>query len=72
MIFSRTQKKNRQRARPPKPTGDPDFVLDCIDDAPTKAELLGYCSDKGLRVIASLGAGLKVRVYGWVGGWLIF
>lgn len=51
---------------PPKTKhkGDPDFVLDCIDDAPTKAELLGYCSSKGLKVIASLGAGLKVRVCG--------
>ena len=45
-----------------KHKGDPAFVLDCIDDAPTKAELLGYCASKGLRVIASLGAGLKVRV----------
>lgn len=43
-----------------QPQGDPDFVLDCIDDVETKAELLGYCQAKGLRVIASLGAGLKV------------
>ncbi len=35
-------------------------MLDCIDDVATKAELLGYCQAKGLRVIASLGAGLKV------------
>lgn len=47
---------------PRKKPGDPDFVLDCIDDAPTKAELLGYCVTKGLRVIASLGAALKVGV----------
>ena len=41
--------------------GNPTNVLDCIDDVATKAELLGYCQTKGFKVIASLGAGLKVR-----------
>ncbi|RYG45665.1 hypothetical protein EON67_10355, partial [archaeon] len=36
--------------------GSPDFVLDCIDDIPTKAELLQFCHDHKLRVVSSLGA----------------
>lgn len=35
------------------------FVLDCIDDLATKAELIAQCSKKGLRVLSSMGAGLK-------------
>lgn len=35
------------------------FVLDCIDDLVTKAELIAQCSKKGLRVLSSMGAGLK-------------
>ena len=29
----------------------PALVLDCIDDLNTKAELLAYCHDNGLRVL---------------------
>jgi tRNA A37 threonylcarbamoyladenosine dehydratase len=39
--------------------GRPDFVLDCIDDRDTKAALLVFCRQRGLRVISSLGAGGK-------------
>lgn len=39
--------------------GEAAFILDCIDDVPTKADLLGYCQSHGLRVICSLGAALK-------------
>lgn len=35
------------------------FVLDCIDDLATKAELIAQCSQRGLRVLSSMGAGLK-------------
>lgn len=35
------------------------FVLDCIDDLVTKAELIAQCSQRGLRVLSSMGAGLK-------------
>lgn len=35
------------------------FVLDCIDDLATKAELIAHCSKRGLRVLSSMGAGLK-------------
>lgn len=35
------------------------FVLDCIDDLATKAELIAQCSRRGLRVLSSMGAGLK-------------
>ena len=39
--------------------GDPDYVLDCIDDIKTKLELLSYCCANSLRVISSMGAGAK-------------
>eukprot|EP00602_Paraphysomonas_sp_CaronLab_P000400 CAMPEP_0185033010 /NCGR_PEP_ID=MMETSP1103-20130426/21604_1 /TAXON_ID=36769 /ORGANISM="Paraphysomonas bandaiensis, Strain Caron Lab Isolate" /LENGTH=489 /DNA_ID=CAMNT_0027569131 /DNA_START=8 /DNA_END=1477 /DNA_ORIENTATION=- len=39
--------------------GAPDYVLDCIDDVNTKAELLAYCTQKGIRVLTSMGAGGK-------------
>lgn len=35
------------------------FVLDCIDDLATKSELIAQCSKRGLRVLSSMGAGLK-------------
>ena len=38
---------------------EPDFVLDCIDDSKTKAELLAFCVHRGLKVLSSLGAGAK-------------
>ena len=37
----------------------PDFVLDCIDDVNTKAELISYCLKKNLKIITSMGAGGK-------------
>jgi tRNA A37 threonylcarbamoyladenosine dehydratase len=39
--------------------GSPDFVLDCIDDVNTKAELLAYCLQHHLPVFTSMGAGGK-------------
>jgi len=39
--------------------GNPDFVLDCIDDVATKIDLLKYCADHGIRVLSSMGAGAK-------------
>lgn len=39
--------------------GNPDFVLDCIDNLDTKAELIAYCCKNKIRVIASMGAGAK-------------
>lgn len=38
-------------------SGDPDFVLDCIDDVSTKAELIAYCVKKDIKVLTSMGAG---------------
>ena len=37
----------------------PDFVLDCIDDPPTKVDLLGACQRRKLRVMSAQGAGAK-------------
>ena len=37
----------------------PAYVVDCIDDVSTKAELIAYCRSHGLNIIASLGAGAK-------------
>lgn len=39
--------------------GKPDYVLDCIDDVNTKAELLAYCVQNNIKVITSMGAGGK-------------
>jgi len=36
----------------------PTYVLDCIDDVNTKAELIAYCVKNGLPVLTSMGAGL--------------
>jgi len=37
----------------------PDFVLDCIDDVNTKAELISFCRKNLLQIITSMGAGGK-------------
>ena len=37
----------------------PDYVLDCIDDVPTKADLMAACHRLELKLISSLGAGAK-------------
>ena len=39
--------------------GAPDYVLDCIDDVNTKAELITYCISHGINIITSMGAGGK-------------
>ncbi|KAJ1734376.1 hypothetical protein LPJ61_001097, partial [Coemansia biformis] len=39
--------------------GDPDYVLDCIDNIDTKLGLLTYCHERGIRVISAMGAGMK-------------
>ncbi len=38
---------------------NPDFVLDCIDDVSTKAELIAYCLQNKIQVLTSMGAGGK-------------
>lgn len=37
----------------------PDYVLDCIDDVNTKADLISYCIKNNLKVLTSMGAGGK-------------
>jgi len=39
----------------------PTYVLDCIDDVSTKAELIAYCVKNGLPVLTSMGAGACTR-----------
>jgi tRNA A37 threonylcarbamoyladenosine dehydratase len=39
--------------------GNPDLVLDCIDDVNTKAELIAYCIKNHIPVLTSMGAGGK-------------
>jgi tRNA A37 threonylcarbamoyladenosine dehydratase len=39
--------------------GNPDYVLDAIDDINTKADLLLACHARNLRVMSALGAGAK-------------
>ncbi|KAJ0987270.1 hypothetical protein J5N97_005626 [Dioscorea zingiberensis] len=40
-------------------SGQPDFVLDCIDNIDTKVALLAACVRRGLRVLSAMGAGAK-------------
>ncbi len=40
-------------------SGNPDMVIDCIDDITTKCDLLAYCYFNKIRVISSGGAGMK-------------
>lgn len=39
--------------------GEPDYIIDAIDNISTKIDLLTYCHEKGLRVISSMGSGCK-------------
>ncbi|KAG0171551.1 hypothetical protein DFQ28_000808 [Apophysomyces sp. BC1034] len=40
-------------------SGDPDYVVDAIDNIDTKLDLIKYCYDHKLEVISSMGAGAK-------------
>ncbi|KAK4790089.1 hypothetical protein SAY86_017393 [Trapa natans] len=40
-------------------SGDPDFVLDCIDNIDTKVALLSACVRRGLKVLSATGAGAR-------------
>jgi len=40
-------------------SGNPDFVIDAIDDVNTKAELIAYCVHNKIKVLTSMGAGGK-------------
>ncbi|KAI8063532.1 hypothetical protein BC940DRAFT_341541 [Gongronella butleri] len=39
--------------------GNPDYIVDAIDNIQTKVDLIRYCHDNKLRVISSMGAGAK-------------
>lgn len=47
-------------ASPGGPARRPDFVLDCIDNVQTKADLLAFCVREGLPVLTCAGAGCRV------------
>ncbi|CAA3027038.1 tRNA threonylcarbamoyladenosine dehydratase [Olea europaea subsp. europaea] len=40
-------------------SGNPDFVLDCIDNIDTKVALLAACVRRGLKVLSATGAGAR-------------
>ncbi|KAG0462527.1 hypothetical protein HPP92_021003 [Vanilla planifolia] len=40
-------------------SGQPDFVLDCIDNIDTKVALLASCVQRGLKVLSAMGAGAR-------------
>ncbi|KAI9497522.1 hypothetical protein BDB00DRAFT_804929 [Zychaea mexicana] len=40
-------------------SGSPDYIVDAIDNIDTKLDLIQYCYDRQLKVIASMGAGAK-------------
>ena len=39
--------------------GQPDYVLDCIDNMETKIDLLRYCRERNIKVISSMGSACK-------------
>lgn len=39
--------------------GNPTLVLDCIDNTPTKLDLLEYCMSKNIQVVSASGAGCR-------------
>ncbi|VEU22499.1 DEKNAAC103322 [Brettanomyces naardenensis] len=39
--------------------GNPDYVVDCIDNIDSKVDLLEYCYRKGLKTVSSMGASCK-------------
>jgi len=39
--------------------GNPDYVLDCIDNIQTKLDLIEYCVKNNINIISSTGAGAK-------------
>lgn len=39
--------------------GNPDYVLDCIDDIHTKGDLIAHCIKRNIKVLTSMGAGAK-------------
>ncbi|GAA5956969.1 hypothetical protein JCM3765_006655 [Sporobolomyces pararoseus] len=39
--------------------GNPDYVIDCIDNIDSKVDLLAYCVKSGIKVFSALGAGAK-------------
>lgn len=39
--------------------GCPTYVLDCIDDVSTKADLIAYCTKNKIPILTSMGAGGK-------------
>jgi tRNA A37 threonylcarbamoyladenosine dehydratase len=39
--------------------GNPDYIIDAIDNINTKIDLVRYCFDHNLKVISSMGAGAK-------------
>ena len=43
----------------PSTRAEPDYVIDCIDDVETKADLLQACQARNIAVISALGAGGK-------------
>lgn len=40
-------------------SGNPDFIIDAIDNIDTKIDLLKYCHDNKLPILSSMGAGAK-------------
>lgn len=40
--------------------GNPDFVIDCIDNTETKADLITYCMENKIKLVSSMGSGGKI------------
>lgn len=46
-------------SRPLSVAGNPDYVIDCIDNIDSKVDLLAYCHQRKIPVFSSLGAAAK-------------
>ncbi|KAL0076884.1 ubiquitin-protein ligase molybdopterin-converting factor [Phycomyces blakesleeanus] len=42
-------------------SGNPDYVVDAIDNIETKIELIQYCHEKKINVVSSMGSGAKAN-----------
>ncbi|CAG8618580.1 1947_t:CDS:2, partial [Scutellospora calospora] len=49
----------RKESAPHLLSGNPDYIVDAIDNIDTKIDLLKYCHDNKLPILSSMGAGAK-------------
>ena len=58
-MYTGDREKDGTMLDPPDGKEAWDFIIDAIDDVPTKANLIAYCAKRNIRVISCMGAGGK-------------